>query len=378
MVGCDKGVEVSNGKLEVNNTSYSAASAKCSVSVKAGRWYYEVRLLSGGNMRIGWATERFKGRGEPLGADNEGWGWDGCQGRKYHGSGRTPESYGSGTWSQGDIIGCALDLTAGTISYFHNGEALGVAFHGITPPAAAAAAAGAGFFPTVTLHRRQRVLFNFGADDFCSPQPGFMALHMRVTADEVAELERIFARFASAPGDGGEAAAAAAAPAEQVIEGEGLLRLANDLGQKSDMDPLMLVLVWKLGCKRLWTVSRNEFVGGFATYGVGSLAAAKRKVAEWKERAFEDAQAFGELYNFVFDYLRGEAKTLTAADALMAWQTLELDQRWPLWPKWEAFWKSIERKNISRDSWQQLVPFMTRFRASVDGYDTCDCCWPTL
>ena len=88
-----------------------------------------MKLLTGGMMRIGWATPTFPA-GKPLGSDKNSYAYDGClvsakctfvnllllslslslslflQARKWH---RTSESFGH-RWSVGDIVGCFLDI----------------------------------------------------------------------------------------------------------------------------------------------------------------------------------------------------------------------------------------------------------------------------
>lgn len=377
MVAIGKGLQIDKKKVDVNNTGYSTGAARCNVHVTGGKWYFEVRLLTNGSMRIGWATESWTAS-EALGGDGEGWGFDGSQGRKY--SSGNSESFASSGWHQGDIVGCLLDLDAGTISYTYNCEDLGVAFSGV--------AAKAGLCPAVTLQRKQHLLFNFGDEDFCSPQTGASSLFMRITPDDLRELERLFDQYstkhdaapaptpaiAAAVGAAGAAGVAAAAAAERTIEGEGILQLAAAMGQQGDMDPLLLVVMWKLGCKRQWAITHDEFVQGFANLGVGSMPNIKRKVGEWK-RLLDDPAVFPEFYNFAFEYLRGEAKMLGIQDALMAWQMLGMERRWPLWKQWEEHVK--KSKGISRDNWQQLVPFMTQFKNSMADYDPISS-WPTL
>ena len=221
------------------------------------------------------------------------------------------------------------------------------------------------------------MLFNFGEEDFCSPQTGASSLYMRVSPDDIRELERLFTQYSTkheaAPAPPG-APAAAAGSSELLIDGEGILQLATAMGQQGDMDPLLLVVMWKLGCKRQWTITHDEFVQGFANMGVGSMPNIKRKVAEWK-RLLDDPSVFPDFYNFAFEYLRGEAKMLGLQDALMAWQMLGMDRRWPLWKLWEEHVKKT--KEISRDNWQQLLPFMSQFKNSMAGYDPASS-WPTL
>ena len=72
--------------------------------------------------------------GDGVGDDTHSWGYDGAQGKKWHGGsdvGHT--SYGGAhRWSTGDVIGCLLDIEKGIVSFTLNGEALGVAFNNVT------------------------------------------------------------------------------------------------------------------------------------------------------------------------------------------------------------------------------------------------------
>lgn len=63
-----------------------------------------------------------------LGQDKSGWSWFGYNGTKYHG-GTCPVYANATKFAQGDVVGVKLDLRKdGTISFFKNGQFLGVAF----------------------------------------------------------------------------------------------------------------------------------------------------------------------------------------------------------------------------------------------------------
>ena len=86
--------------------------------------------------------KRQLGLGE-LGVSGSSWAYDGSQGVKLH---KGPLPYASKTrWKTHDVVGCILDIDAGTISYTLNGTNLGVAFQAVHPEATEA------IFPAFTL-----------------------------------------------------------------------------------------------------------------------------------------------------------------------------------------------------------------------------------
>ncbi len=52
-----------------------------------------------------------------------------------------------------------------------------------------------------------------------------------------------------------------------VIKGQGILEYGQALGVVEDTDPGLLIVLWKLGAKAQWEVSREEFVGGWTAVG---------------------------------------------------------------------------------------------------------------
>lgn len=129
------------GILQPNNIFASAlhfATATIpALSVAHGKWMFETALQSGGIMQIGWVQPGFKCKpwsGDGVGDDTNSWAMDGSRLQKWHkGScapyGRLWGTNGFQRWKAGDIIGCVYDADKGEISFFWNGQSLGVAYN---------------------------------------------------------------------------------------------------------------------------------------------------------------------------------------------------------------------------------------------------------
>lgn len=72
-----------------------------------------------------------------------------------------------------------------------------------------------------------------------------------------------------------------------------------------DDDPLMMVLAWKLDCEEKWTISRQEWMDGFALYGCHTLGQIAERAQQWKREVKADDEQFQSFYNFMFPYLLG-------------------------------------------------------------------------
>jgi Kip1 ubiquitination-promoting complex protein 1 len=65
------------------------------------------------------------------------------------------------TWATGDVIGCAIDMDNGTITYYRNGKSLGVAFDNVRVHGP-----GLAYFPALSLSYVEVVMLNFGGLPF--------------------------------------------------------------------------------------------------------------------------------------------------------------------------------------------------------------------
>jgi len=134
------GVTLSDGNLTATMSTALAAWALAlsTMSIKSGKWYWEVTHTNGGgdNLFVGIAKTT-----TPIGSLNYNfnhslsdsynfWGYTSLSGQK-EGQG-AGTNYGASFQTAGDIVGVALDMDAGTITFYKNGTSQGQAFSGIT------------------------------------------------------------------------------------------------------------------------------------------------------------------------------------------------------------------------------------------------------
>lgn len=155
-----------------NTNTYS--SIRADNGYASGKWYWEVTLLKVGNPAdtlIGVMAASSPVTNYP-GSDANGYSYYADSGLKYTSGSGT--SYTSATASIGDTIGVALDMDAGTLSFYKNGQPLGQAFSGLI---------GKILFPAIGLRwSGESASFNFGDQPFAfEPPDGFVGRASMVT-----------------------------------------------------------------------------------------------------------------------------------------------------------------------------------------------------
>jgi len=162
------GATLSNGNLDLQTPFTNYGLTHGTVGVSSGKWYWEIRINSLGDALIGidsrnvTASNLYLGAGVSYSYTNSG--------TKY-GPNDTSASYGA-SYVANDVIGVALDLDAGTLSFYKNGTSQGQAFSGITGT----------FFPafsdgSASMVAGASITANFGQRPFAYTAPsGFKAL----------------------------------------------------------------------------------------------------------------------------------------------------------------------------------------------------------
>jgi hypothetical protein len=125
-------LSISNGNLDVTfNNSGSSSTALSSIGVSSGKWYAEFTCTQTGSYYafVGIASISAQSNNiESLGY-GDSYAYLNNSGNKM--SNGSSVAYGA-TWTAGDVIGVALDLTAGTLTFYKNGTSQGQAYSSIS------------------------------------------------------------------------------------------------------------------------------------------------------------------------------------------------------------------------------------------------------
>lgn len=143
--------------------STSASKVRSTIGKSSGKWYWEYTVSVATGPIAGIAKSS-----APLttytGAEVSSWSFYSIS-QKYNNA--TATTYGL-NYNAGDVIGVALDMSGGTITFLKNGVSLGVAFSGLTGVLYASLGNSGATTPTITV--------NFGATSFVyAPPTGFNA-----------------------------------------------------------------------------------------------------------------------------------------------------------------------------------------------------------
>lgn len=130
------------------------------IAKSSGKWFWEITYTSGASpalvVGIGKAGSSYRFPG----FDANGWGYSALDGKKY--TNNVGTSYGA-TYATGDVIGVALDMDAGTLTFYKNGVSQGIAYSGLSGTMFAATGLGTGIVASDTA--------NFGASAFAFTAP---------------------------------------------------------------------------------------------------------------------------------------------------------------------------------------------------------------
>jgi hypothetical protein len=166
----DKGTAsiLASGNLNyTTDTSTTHSLARATFGVSTGKWYWEVLVNSTSSANLIGIANQSASLSQYAGANANSWGFDSAAMLYYNATGT---SYGS-SYTTGDIIGVALDMDAGTLTYYKNGTSLGQAFSSITGTIFPALSDGGG-------GSTSNLIINFGQRPFAYTLPsGFKSLN---------------------------------------------------------------------------------------------------------------------------------------------------------------------------------------------------------
>uniref|UniRef100_A0A2K5IN02 Ryanodine receptor 3 n=1 Tax=Colobus angolensis palliatus TaxID=336983 RepID=A0A2K5IN02_COLAP len=172
-----------------------------SYAVRSGKWYFEFEVVTGGDMRVGWARPGCRPDVE-LGADDQAFVFEGSRGQRWHqGSG-----YFGRTWQPGDVVGCMINLDDASMIFTLNGELL------ITNKGSELAFADYeienGFVPICCLGLSQIGRMNLGTDastfkfyTMCGLQEGFEPFAVNMNRDVAMWFSKRLPTFVNVPKD---------------------------------------------------------------------------------------------------------------------------------------------------------------------------------
>uniref|UniRef100_A0A3Q1EA25 Ryanodine receptor 2 n=1 Tax=Acanthochromis polyacanthus TaxID=80966 RepID=A0A3Q1EA25_9TELE len=167
--------------------------------VNAGKWYFELEVLTAGEVRVGWARPGCLPDQE-LGSDDQAFVFDGFKVQRWH---QGNEHFGR-AWQTGDVVGCMVDLNEHTMMFTLNGEVLlddsgsELAFKDFET--------GEGFIPVCSLGVCQVGRMNFGKNvstlkyfTICGLQEGYEPFAVNMNRDVTMWLSKRLPQFVPVP-----------------------------------------------------------------------------------------------------------------------------------------------------------------------------------
>ncbi|XP_015234788.1 PREDICTED: ryanodine receptor 2 [Cyprinodon variegatus] len=189
-------------QADVSNMSaekFRIFRAEKTYCVNSGKWYFELEVLTAGEMRVGWARPGCLPDQE-LGSDDQAFVFDGFKVQRWH---QGNEHFGR-VWQTGDVVGCMVDLNEHTMMFTLNGEVLlddsgsELAFKDFE--------VSEGFIPVCSLGVCQVGRMNFGKDvstlkyfTICGLQEGYEPFAVNMNRDVTMWLSKRLPQFVPVP-----------------------------------------------------------------------------------------------------------------------------------------------------------------------------------
>lgn len=114
--------------IATKGTASTWRSLRANQGKSSGKWYWEITTSSTVGYCLPGVANSTMSLASYTGVDANGWGYFGNSGNKFNNGGT---AYGA-TWNNTHTIGIALDMDAGTLTFYKNNVSQGQAFTGIT------------------------------------------------------------------------------------------------------------------------------------------------------------------------------------------------------------------------------------------------------
>jgi len=155
-------ISLSGGDLTATQSTTTTGLVRSTIGKSSGKWYWEVTWSSGPHSLLPGITKSAVDTSSYPGSVTDGWGYWSTNGNLANSGGNI--AYGA-SYTTGTIIGCALDMDAGTFTMYKNNVSQGTAVTGLSGDVYAAVGGSSGAGSRVSVA-------NFGATSFTYSPPG--------------------------------------------------------------------------------------------------------------------------------------------------------------------------------------------------------------
>lgn len=161
------------------------------------------------------------------------------------------------------------------------------------------------------------------------------------------------------------------------IQGMGLMAFAQDM-QVSPQDIIMLVLLWKFGCKneQQYQIFRDQFVAGWKKLGCENLSQICNKLPSIRAE-LSNENNYKQFYSFVFDYLKQPGQRSLAVEIAVPSLKMLMTDKYPNTEQFCIFLATEYKKSLSKDTWLQFYDFTKSIKPDFSNYED-DGAWPVV
>lgn len=124
-------VTLSGGNLTAAMAVGNATIVLATIGKSTGKWFWEIRIVSGAAWGAAGIANTSAVVNNNIGSTINSWAYVKFVSSSFKVNNGGGTSYGS-NYAVGDVLGVALDMTAGTIIFYKNGVSQGIAFSGLT------------------------------------------------------------------------------------------------------------------------------------------------------------------------------------------------------------------------------------------------------